>query len=234
MKLYELSGAGDLRYSLYSWRARMALQHKAISPEFCPVALHDKQAIAFSGGGTVPILVDGDRTIRDSWAIARYLEETVPEHSYFGGEMGTGLTSTLCSWVDRSIVPCVAPMVAIDIEQRVATADRVYFRDRFEQIFGKTLEDAAANRDKGRRTLERLLQPAEVTLSRQPYLCGASQGYADYALFSVFQWARLLSPFRLLDDGSTVAAWFSQMLTLFDGYASAHPAANSTDNKGTQ
>ncbi len=226
MILYELSGTDDLRYSLYSWRARMALQHKGILPEFRAVALHDKPAIAFSGGSTVPILVDGDLTIRDSWAIARHLEEAFPENPYFGGELGMGLTSTLCSWVDRSVVPCVAPMISVDIKQRVSPADKEYFRQRFEQILGRSLEDAASTREKGRRALVRVLQPAEVTLSRQPFLCGNRQGYADYALFSVFQWARLLSPFKLLDDGSAVATWFAAMLALFDGYAGAHSAAS--------
>ena len=58
--LYELGGRDDRRYSLYSWRARMALAHKGLTPDYKPVHVSDKAAIAFSKQDKVPILVDGE------------------------------------------------------------------------------------------------------------------------------------------------------------------------------
>jgi glutathione S-transferase len=41
----------------------------------------------------VPVLVDGDRWIADSWTIANYLEDTFPDSpSLFGGASGRDLT----------------------------------------------------------------------------------------------------------------------------------------------
>ena len=58
--LWELGGKDDRRYSLFSWRARMALRHKQLAFETVPVRMSDKAAIAFSGGKTVPIVKDGE------------------------------------------------------------------------------------------------------------------------------------------------------------------------------
>jgi len=53
--LWELKGRDGRRYSLYSWRARMALRHKGLEFESRPVFMSDKESIAFSGGKTVPV-----------------------------------------------------------------------------------------------------------------------------------------------------------------------------------
>jgi glutathione S-transferase len=36
MVLYELSAKGDLRFSPFCWKARMALAHKGLEPEHVP------------------------------------------------------------------------------------------------------------------------------------------------------------------------------------------------------
>ena len=52
--LWELGGKEGRRYSLFSWRTRMALTHKGLAFETQPVCMSDKAAIAFSSGKTVP------------------------------------------------------------------------------------------------------------------------------------------------------------------------------------
>ena len=44
-------------------------------------------------------------------------------------------------------------------------------------------------------------------------------------MFSVLQWARIMSPFRLLAADDRVSAWFEAMLDAHDGYGRSHPAA---------
>ena len=75
--LYELGGRDDRRYSLYSWRARMALAHKGLEFEARAVCMSDKAAIAFSGGKTVPVVRDGESVVRDSWTVS-YTHLTLP------------------------------------------------------------------------------------------------------------------------------------------------------------
>lgn len=67
MKLYDLAGASDeLRFSPNCWRIKMALAHKGLSVEAVPWRFVEKEAIAFSGQKTVPVLVDADTVVSDS------------------------------------------------------------------------------------------------------------------------------------------------------------------------
>jgi len=54
-----------------------------------PWRFTDKEAIAFSGQGRVPVLIDGGKTVADSWTIAVHLDATYPDRpSLFGGPAG--------------------------------------------------------------------------------------------------------------------------------------------------
>src|SRR5580698_8701496 len=94
LRMYDLAGAEpDRRFSPYCWRARLALAHKKLPVETIPWRFTDKAEIAPSRQNLVPVLVDGDRWIAESWAIANYLENTYPDSpSLFGGVVGRSLT----------------------------------------------------------------------------------------------------------------------------------------------
>src|SRR5258705_12611264 len=117
--LWELKGKGDRRYSLFSWRTRMALKHKGLEFESQPVAMSDKAAIAFSGGKTVPVIKDGETVVRDSWKIAEHLEDRYPQApTLFGGDIGRGVTQAFNVWIDRAVVlPMLAVIVAANHER---------------------------------------------------------------------------------------------------------------------
>jgi glutathione S-transferase len=103
IEMWELCGEDDRRYSNFSWRTRMALRHKQLDVSYRPVLLTDKASIAFSGGKTVPVIRDGETVVRDSWAIAEYLEDTYPDRpTLFGGEAGRALSRLANHWVDRT------------------------------------------------------------------------------------------------------------------------------------
>lgn len=224
--LYETEGPGGRYYSLFSWRTRMALAHKGLAFESHPVRLSDKAAIAFSGGKTVPILRDGETVVRDSWKIAEYLESKYPQGpSLFGGAIGHGLCQTFNIWADRTLVPAMLPLVVADAHERVDPGDRDYFRTMMEGFLKMKLEDARAGRDKAAERLYRTLDPLRASLKRQPFVCGAAPAYADYIVFSVLQWARVLTPFKMLAEDDPVLAWRERILDLHSGFARNVPAA---------
>ena len=71
IKLWDLAGAeDDRRFSPYCWRAKMSLAHKGLAFETVPWRFSEKDAIAFSGQGLVPVIVDGEQEVHDSWTIA--------------------------------------------------------------------------------------------------------------------------------------------------------------------
>jgi glutathione S-transferase len=224
--LWELGGKGDRRYSLFSWRTRMALKHKGLAFDTRPVAMSDKEAIAFSGGRTVPVIRDGETVVRDSWAIAEFLEKHYPgAPTLFGGDIGRGVTQAFNVWVDRAVVPAMLPVIVADIHERVVSADDGFFRQMMEKFVQTTLEETRAGRDASLRRLGAVVAPLQAALKRQAYVCGAQPAYADYILFSVFQWARVMSPQQVLGPEDPLCGWLERMLDLFDGFARNVPVA---------
>lgn len=220
MILYELGGLRDCRYSLFSWRARLALAHKGLNVEYRPVRVSDKAVIAFSGQSKVPILVDGEKVVFDSWRIAEYLEGVYGGPSLFGGPIGRGLARFVNSWGDRQVMRAVAPLVAPWVVQCVDEADAAHIRSVMEKAFGRTLETMRAERDERLAHFRQVLDPARATIRTQAFLCGDAPAYADYILFSAFQWARIASAGELLaDDDQILMAWRERVLDLFDGLA---------------
>jgi len=224
--LYELKGKADRRYSLFSWRARMALRHKGLDFESIAVRLSDKSVIEFSGGKTVPVLKDKDTVVRDSWKIAEYLENRYKDAPpLFGGDIGRGVTQAFNTWIDRAVVPAMLPVIVADIHERVQPEDEEYFRQMMEKALKTTLEESRAKRDAAVLQLGRVLMPMQEALKRQAFMGGAKPAYADYILFSVFQWARVMSPQELLGPEDPLCQWRERMLDLFDGFARNVPTA---------
>jgi glutathione S-transferase len=221
MRLYDLAGAdANLRFSPYCWRAKLALAHKGLEAETIPWRFTEKDVIAFSGQDRVPVLVDGSRTIPDSWAIATYLDEAYPDRpALFDGAAAHAATRFLNSWADLVFNQGIVPLVALDVYRVIHPKDRDYFRTGREKRFGMTIEAYCADRDKWIAAFRQSLQPVRTTLATQPYLAGERPAYADYIVFGGFQWARCVSTFPLLEADDPIVPWRDRMLDAFDGLA---------------
>ncbi|MCA6109908.1 glutathione S-transferase family protein [Bradyrhizobium cenepequi] len=225
MKLFELVGTDTSRpFSPYCWRTRMALAHKGLSAESIPWCFTEKETIAPHKSDKVPVLLDGDTSVADSWAIANYLEDAYPDRpSLFGGEGGRAIGRMLNWWGDVTVVGGIFPLIVADIPAHLAPDDVAYFRKTREARLGKPLEEAAATRDRGVEGFRKSLDPLRLTLRTQPYLGGEKPNYADYIVFGGFQWARVVSPFKLLVESDPVYAWRERLLDAFDGMARRSP-----------
>lgn len=225
-KLFELVGTDATRpFSPFCWRTRMALAHKGLSAETVPWRFTEKSAIAPHGSEKVPVLLDGEAAVVDSWTIANYLEDTYPDRpSLFGGEGGRAMARMLNWWGDVVVVGGMFPMIAADIVTRLAPDDAAYFRKTREaRLGGMRLEEAAANRDKDVLAFRKSLDPMRLTLKTQTCLGGAAPNYADYIVFGCFQWARVVSEFKLLTNDDPVYAWRERLLDAFDELARKSP-----------
>ncbi|MGJ4885544.1 glutathione S-transferase family protein [Bradyrhizobium sp. HKCCYLRH1065] len=225
VKLYELVGTDASRpFSPYCWRTRMALAHKGLSADTIPWRFTEKSAIAPHGSEKVPVMLDGDRAVADSWAIANYLEDTYPDRpSLFGGAGGRAMGRFLNAWGDIAIVGGIFPLIIADIPKNLAAEDADYFRKSREARFGKSLEEVMASRDQAVIGFRRSLEPLRQTLKTQAFIGGDAPDYADYIVFGGFQWARVVSPFRLLEESDSVHAWRERLLDAFDGLARKSP-----------
>jgi glutathione S-transferase len=219
--LYDLAGAEeDRRFSPYCWRVKMALKHKGLDFETVPWRFTDKAAIEFAKSTTVPVLKDGGTIVADSWNIAVYLDEAYPQRpGLFASVESRALAEFFAHWVLRGPQLAVFKVIILDIFERIAEQDKAYFRASREKRFGMTLEQFAGERSPALAAFRGALEPVRPGLVQHAFVSGHGPGYADYTLFGLFQWARCMSPTRLLEPDDPVFAWRERMLDLFGAYA---------------
>lgn len=217
--LHDLCGGNpERRFSPNCWKVRMSLAHKGLEFETRPTTFAEIKVIGNGFSRTVPIIEDGDRLVRDSFEIALYLEETYPERpSLFRGKGGESHARFVESWTITSLHALLIRIIVKDIHDQLDEADKPYFRESREKRLGGQLEDIQAGRDARIVELRERLTPLRHMLGRQDFIGGATPLFADYIVFGALQWARVISPARLLADDDPVAAWFGRCLDLYDG-----------------
>jgi glutathione S-transferase len=218
-KLFELAGAEDNRcFSPFCWRIRLALLHKELPFETVPWRFAEKEAIAASGQGKVPVLIDGDRIVHDSWAIAEYLEATYPDHPHlFSDAQSKALARFVTNWVEKVLHSNAARLVLLDVYNHLHDKDKDYFRHTREAAFGTSLEAVVADREQHLQSWRQGLSPLRATLAHQPYISGEAPAWADYVVLSAFQWIRSISPCPALEPSDPVWEWRSRLLNRFEG-----------------
>ncbi len=224
---YELcAGDTERRFSPACWKVRMALAHKGLDFDARPTPYAAIKAIGDGFSPTVPVIEDGGRLMRESFDIALHLEDAYPDRpSLFGGEGGKAMARFIDGWSASMIARTALPMIIKDVHDRLAPDDQVYFRQSREKRFGKTLEAPQADRQERVAAWRAAWEPLRAMFAHQPFIGGEMPLYADYCPFAALQWTRVMSPFRLLEEGDPVNAWFGRLLDLHDGMARAVPAA---------
>lgn len=222
LELYDLAGAeDDRRFSPNCWRVTMALAHKGLDCRRIPWRFTEKDAIAFSGQGAVPVLVDEGEVVVDSWRIALHLEKKYPNPGLMENSQARGAIWVLKNWLERAVHPAVLKVIILDLFAHLHEKDKRYFRESREKRVGMALEAFAADGSGALLALRQALDPLRPVLVEQRFLGGGAPSFADYLLFGPFQWARVMSPKRLLDPEDPIFAWRERMLDLHGGLARA-------------
>ncbi len=216
-KLYDLAGADErVRFSPYCWRVKLALAHKNLPYETLPWHFTEKEKIAFSGQGKVPVLVDGKKVIFDSYDIAEYLEETYGnEPSLFGDAAQAALTRFVKHWAEDTLHPAIGRLVLPGIFAMIRPRDQGYFRETREAMYGMTIEELAARRAEFEPVFRAVLKPLRRTLEMQPFLAGPGPAFADHIVFGALQWGRLTCPFALLEGEGVIEGWMERLLETY-------------------
>ncbi|AZO58742.1 MAG: glutathione S-transferase family protein [Mesorhizobium sp.] len=216
---YDLVGHDAKRpFSPHCWKTKMALAHKGLDATKVPTRFLEVPKVEGGASKTVPVIRDGERVVADSFAIALYLDEAYPERpTLFGGEGGKATARFIERWSQLTIHPYLMTVLLTDLHSMQDEANRAYFRESREQRLGKRLEEVVAGRDEGLAGFRASLEPLRSMLSYQPFIGGTSPLFADYIVFGALQWARVASPYQLLETGDGVAEWFERCLDLHGG-----------------
>ncbi|WP_395708629.1 glutathione S-transferase N-terminal domain-containing protein [Reyranella sp.] len=217
--LYDLAVDGDRRPSPFCWRTKFVLKHKGLAWRDEPMGFTEKEKIAFAQSQTVPVLHDGAKVVKDSWAIARHLDEAYPSNSLFADETALSHARFVAGWVDSVVQPALFPILVGDLYDRVRPVDQAYFRESRGKRLGTTdfsgFQKTA--REKGVAAFRVTLEPARRVLKEQAFLAGEKPAYPDYALAGSFLWAHIASPLVLLEPDDPIHPWRERMLDLYDG-----------------
>jgi len=213
--LYDLTFDNDRRPSPYCWRAKLALKHKGLSWRDEPMGFTEKQKIAFADSTTVPVIHDGTKVVKDSWAIALHLDQTYPDKPLFPDDPARAYARFLNGWADTALHPHIFPMVVADMVERARPQDREYVIDSRSKRIGTT--DFASfqknAREKGLTVLRAALEPARRVVKEQAFLSGDAPAYPDYILLGTFLWPRTISPnLELIERDDPLYAWRERML----------------------
>jgi glutathione S-transferase len=225
--LYDLVFQEDRRPSPFCWRAKFALKHKSLDWRDEPTGFTEKHKIAFAQSQTVPVIHDGTKVVKDSWAIATYLDQAYADKPLFKSEMAVSYARFVAGWVDTAVHPALFPILVGDLYDRVRPQDQAYFRESRGKRLGTTdfAGFQAKARDKGVASFRSALEPARRVVREQKFLAGEHPAYPDYALAGACLWARTASPLELLEPDDPVHAWRERMLDLFDGMGRKAKAA---------
>ena len=148
----------------------MSLAHKGLAVDCLQQRFAEKEKIKFSGQERVPVLVDGDHTVSDSWQIAKYLEAEYPDKPSLKLENGEVLFVKF--WAEKVMNPLLEKFLLIDIHQSLTAKDKIYFRESREKIFGKTLEEIVEGREERLPDFQKTLTPLRLTIKKQQFVAG--------------------------------------------------------------
>jgi glutathione S-transferase len=224
-QLFELCGRDPARvFSPFCWRSRMALAHKGLEFDSTPWRFTETERLAFAGHDKVPVLVDGDAVVVESFDIARHLDAAYPQApSLMHG--APEAYRFIGAWTDTVLHAGIAGLIVTDIPPLLDEADRTYFVSSREARYRKPLAEVTAGREDRLPAFRASLLPLRHALRGRDFLGGSAPDYADYTVFGGFMWARVVSPLELLAPDDAVHAWRERMLGLFGGMARAVPAA---------
>lgn len=225
-QLYQLMGSNpSIGFSPYAWRNELALRHKNLNYEVVAWHFTDKEKIAFSKQGKIPVLVDAERVVNDSFAIACYLDEAYPSLPLMKSIPNMRFIN---SWADNSLIPALRPFVALRVYQVCDKVDADYYRQARESLLGMTLEAIAGPDPKAHiANFQKTIKPLQQVLTSQAFIGGECPDYADYIVMGSLMWVRCLGcalPIEQEDTlGPQLTAWYQSMLNLYEGFCAKAP-----------
>ena len=212
LKLYDLSGKNDLRFSPPCWNVKLCLILKNIKFITIPVRFTDKEKIAFSKQKLVPILDYKEGFVSDSWNIINWLNENYPKRKIFINDNSKTFSYFLYLWTSRQLLPILFKIIAHEIPNVLEGDDIDYYiKTREERINGsitKFVPFISSSIEEFRKSID----PIRKIIINSGYISGNKPGVEDYIFFGNFKWVDVCSTCNLLDYKDPVYNWYQNLL----------------------
>ena len=211
LKLFDLSGKNDLRFSPPCWNVKLCLILNNIEFLTIPVRFTDKDKIAFSKQKLVPILDYKEGFVSDSWNIINWLNENYPEKKIFINNSSKNFSYFLYLWTSRQLLPILFKIIAHEI-LNVLEGDDIdyYIKTREERINGpitKFVPYVSSSIKKFRKVID----PIRKIIIDNDYISGKNPGIEDCIFFGNLKWVDVCSPCNLLENEDPVYQWYKNL-----------------------
>ena len=214
LKLYDLSGKNDLRFSPPCWIVKICLIHKQIKFDTEPVRFSEKNKIEFSNQQFLPILQHKNGFVCDSWHILNWLNENYENKKLFINTSSKNFSYFLYHWTAKQLLPILFKIIAHEIPNVLEGEDIDYFiRTREERINGP-ITKFTTTVSSSIKEFRKLITPIRKIIETNGFISGKEAGIEDYIFFGNFKWVYTCSNCDLLDSKDSVYKWYEKILKL--------------------
>src|SRR6056300_558936 len=211
IKLYDLCGKNNLRFSPPCWNIKLCLLHKKIDFETIPVRFSEKNKIAFSGQGLVPIVKHNKGFVFESWNIIEWLEKNYTERKLFKNESSKNFSYFLYFWTSRQLLPILFKIIAHEIPNILEGEDiNYYIKAREERINGPITKFKPYISD-NILEFKKMISPVRKLIEKNGFISGKKPGLEDYIFYGNFRWVYSCSSCELLDTNDIIYDWYKNL-----------------------
>lgn len=215
LQMYDLTGADDtIRFSPFCWRVRTAIAVKGLDVETIPWRFTETDKLKASGQGRVPVLIDGETVVHDSWSIALHLDTAYPDRPLMRDDAARAAAKLTEAWTNASIFPPLRPLAVEPVHRLLGDFDGDYFRTSREAALKAPLAVVSSADAQAEATLAlaRVLKSLEPVLAEHDFLGGGEPYYGDCIVFGTLMWPYIVNSAFTLDTETHTAKWFERML----------------------
>ena len=214
LKLYELSGKNDLRFSPPCWIIKICLIHNKIKFKTEPVRFSEKNKIEFSNQQLVPILKHKNGFVCNSWNIINWLNENHVNKKIFVNIASKNFSYFLYHWTSKQLLQILFKIIAHEIPNILEGEDIDYFIKTREERINGPITKFIPTISSSIKEFRKLIDPIRKIIEINGFISGKDPGIEDYIFFGNFKWVYSCSSCDLLDDYDPIYNWYKRILKL--------------------
>ena len=212
LKLFDLSGKNDLRFSPPCWIIKICLIHKQIKFETVPVRFSEKSKIEFSNQLLLPILKHKNGFVCDSWNILNWLNENYENKRLFVNTSSKNFSHFLYHWTSKQLLPVLFKIIAHEIPNVLEGEDIDYFIKTREDRINGPITKFIPTISQSIKDFRKLITPIRKIIETNGFISGKDPGVEDYIFFGNFKWVYTCSKCDLLDSKDAIFKWYNNIL----------------------
>ncbi len=226
--LYDLQLASGCTISPFVWATKYALKHKGFDIELVPGGFTGIMERTGGRSERVPVIVDDDHWVLDSWLIAEYLDAKYPDRTrLFEGESMKVLTRFIEGWLWSTAIRPWFSCYIKDYRDLSLPQDHDYVtRTRETMLGGRKLEEVQSGREDRLPLVPPTLEPFRQLLRENQWLGGSRPNYADYRALAVFLWTASVATTPPLTEDDPLRDWLDRGFDLYGGLG-RHPGMHT-------